>query len=84
MQSNRLATSAFLLWATSAALAGCASTAPEYVTYLGSGDQRTTVTSLQAGDMLGRAIYINDIILAARTDTDPATSSLANVEEEQD
>ena len=84
MHFQRFITSTILLSATAMTLTGCASTATEYVTYLGSNNQSTSVASLQSGDMLGRAIHVNDIVLAARMNADPATPAFANVEEEQD
>ena len=84
MNIKRFFAMAILTSATGPALTGCASTAPGYVTYLGPTSQSVSVASLAAGDTLGRAIYINDVILAAKQGDNAATPSLATVDDESD
>jgi len=62
---SRLCIGSVLLPVTALSV-GCASSAPSHFVYLGPENAQNHAFALAAGDSLGRAIFVNDVILAAR------------------
>jgi hypothetical protein len=84
MQNTRPIALSITAIALTTGLGGCVSTAPDYITFVGTPTQGTQIASLHAGDTLGRSIHQNDVILAAKLGTDSRMPSLAEVDDEQD
>ena len=67
------------LGASACALIACSSSPDQHIVFYGPETQPTTLVSLSAGDSLGREIYINDVVLAARQNAaDRATAVVAS------